>query len=294
VVDDVPELWETELARGPQPARAGGRLTVRGVKLYADGALGSRGAALLEDYSDEPGNRGLLLLAPAALEERVRRAADAGFQVCVHAIGDRGNRVVLDAYEKVLGERRGDGSLHALRPRVEHCQVLHPDDLERCARLGVIASMQPIHCTSDMGWAERRLGRERCRGAYAWRALASRGVRLAFGSDFPVESPDPRLGLYATVTRQDAAGSPPGGWFPEQRLSRAEALAAFTVGAAVASFSESELGSLAVGRLADLTIFDRDFAAGPPMNILAARVWATVTGGRPLFVAEPERWWGTG
>jgi len=292
LLDDIPELWTAEFARGPQPAREGGRLTVRAVKLYADGALGSRGAALLEDYADEPGNRGLLVLSAEVLEERVRRAADAGYQVCVHAIGDRGNRVALDAFEKALGARRGGGPLHVLRPRVEHCQVLHPDDIERFARLGVIASMQPIHCTSDMGWAQMRLGRERCAGAYAWRALASRGVPLAFGSDFPVESPDPRLGLYAAVTRQDAAGSPPGGWFPEERLTRAEALRAFTSGAALAAFAESELGSLAVGRLADLTIFDRHLGTGPASNLLAAQVWATVTGGRPVFAADPERWRG--
>jgi predicted amidohydrolase YtcJ len=292
LLDDIPELWSAEFARGPQTARPGGRLTVRAVKLYADGALGSRGAALLEDYSDEPGNRGLLLLSLAALEERVRQAADAGYQVCVHAIGDRGNRVVLDAFEKVLGARHGGGLVHALRPRVEHCQVLHPDDIARFARLGVIASLQPTHCTSDMGWAEQRLGRERCRGAYAWRALAGRGVPLAFGSDFPVESPDPRRGLHAAVTRQDAAGAPPGGWFPEQRLSLAEALRAFTTGAALAAFGEAELGCLARGQLADLTIFDRDLGAGPPAGILAAQVWATVTGGRPLFAAEPERWRG--
>jgi predicted amidohydrolase YtcJ len=256
------------------PTQPAGRFTLRGVKLFADGALGSRGAALEQPYSDEPGNRGLLLMSPEALCEAVDRAGVLGLQAAVHAIGDRGNRVVLDCVERLGREGRPP-----VRPRIEHTQVLAPDDVERIARLGVIASMQPTHATSDMPWAEQRLGPERIQGAYAWRSLAQAGATLAFGSDFPVESHLPLWGLYAALTRQDHEGRPEGGWYPSQRLTLDEAVSAFTRGAAFAAFQEAELGSLEPGKLADLTVLDRDPWALGPRALLEAEVLWTLVGG---------------
>ncbi len=248
-------------ARGPEIDPAA-RLTVRGVKMYADGALGSRGAALVEPYSDDPGNVGLLVTAGEHMEKVARQAAAHGFQVAIHAIGDRGCLVALDAMERALGGPRPE-----LRFRLEHAQVLRLQDIDRMARLGIVASMQPTHATSDMPWAGDRLGEERLAGAYAWRKVLAAGGRLALGSDFPVESADPRLGLYAAVTRQDLDGQPAGGWRPAERLSRAEALRGFTVDAAWSLFLDTEVGSLAVGKRADLVVFGRD-----PMTVPAAEM----------------------
>lgn len=260
-----------------------GRLVVRSIKLYIDGALGSRGAALLEDYADEPGNDGLLLYTPEAFEAVVERAMRCGLQVNTHAIGDRGARVVLDTYERVTAAlgRGAEG-----RHRMEHAQVLHPDDLPRFAALGVIASVQPIHATSDMGWAEARLGPERVRGAYAWRSLLEAGARLALGSDFPVEPVSPLLGFHAAVTRQDAAGRPEGGWFPEERLTREEALRGFTLDAAYAAFMEHEVGSLEVGKRADFVVLDGDPMTVPEADLLRIRVVATYLDGEPVYERE--------
>src|SRR5690606_31759091 len=216
-------------------AHPGRRLQMRGVKFLVDGALGSRGAAMVEDYSDAPGNRGLVLIEPPRFAQLVERARGCGLQVATHAIGDRGNRIVLDAYARVLGERAADDH----RWRIEHAQIMALEDIPRFAELGVVASMQPTHATSDMPWAEARVGAERIAGAYAWRRFAEAGVPLALGSDFPVESPDPRLGLHAAVTRQDRSAHPPGGWMPEQRLTIAEALHGFTAGAAWAHHDEA-------------------------------------------------------
>jgi hypothetical protein len=210
--------------RGPE-ADPDARFSLRAVKTLADGALGSRGAAMLAPYEDDPGNVGLLLHAPEEIEEICRRAMEAGFQPCVHAIGDRANRMILDLLERLGAE----GHPRGLRPRIEHAQILAPSDIPRFARLGVIASVQPIHCTADMPWAESRVGAQRIRGAYAWRSLVDTGARLAAGSDFPIESADPLLGIYAAVTRREAA--PTGRtWQPEERLSFDEALAAYTRG----------------------------------------------------------------
>jgi predicted amidohydrolase YtcJ len=251
------------------------RLQVRGVKMYADGALGSRGAALLEPYSDDPGNLGLLVTAGAHLEEVARRAASHGFQVAIHAIGDRGGLLALDAMERALG-----GPHPELRFRLEHAQVLRVQDIERMARLGIIASMQPTHATSDMPWAQDRLGEARLERAYAWRKVLAAGGRLALGSDFPVESADPRLGLYAAVTRQDLDGQPPGGWLPGERLTREEALRGFTLDAAWSVFLESEVGSLTPGKRADLVVFARDPQRAPEREIARAEIDMTLVDGQ--------------
>lgn len=247
--------------RGPEIDREA-RLQVRGVKLYADGALGSRGAALVEPYSDDAGNLGLLTASGDHLADVSRRAAASGFQVAIHAIGDRGGLVALDAMESGLGGARPDA-----RFRLEHAQVLRLQDIARLSRLGIVASMQPTHATSDMPWAGDRVGEKRLAGAYAWRKVLDSGGRLALGSDFPVESPDPRLGLYSAVTRQDLQGKPAGGWLPGERLTREEALRGFTLDAAWSLFLEKETGSLEVGKRADLVVFARD-----PMTIPEAEI----------------------
>ena len=260
---------------------AGGRLDMRSLKLYADGALGSRGAALIEDYSDQHGHRGLLVTAPDQLERLMRQARGCGLQVGTHAIGDRGNRIVLDAYAKVLGD---EATTTDHRWRIEHAQVIAPEDIPRFGQMHVIAAMQPTHATSDMPWAETRVGPERIAGAYAWRQLLDSGARLALGSDFPVESVDPRLGLHAAVTRTDLEGHPPGGWRPQERLTREEALRGFTLDAAYAGFAEDEVGSLEVGKRADFVVLGADpLADDVPLATLPVR--ATYVDGEAVYTA---------
>lgn len=258
------------------------RLTVRSVKFYIDGALGSRGAALIEPYSDAPGTTGLLRTTPDAFVDDVASAFKCGFQVNTHAIGDLGNRVVLDGYEtamRLVGRSVG-------RHRIEHAQIVHPEDIPRFRELGVIASMQPTHATSDMYWAEDRVGEERLEGAYAWRSFLEEGVRIAFGSDFPVEHVNPLFGFYAAVTRQDAEDWPEGGWLAEQIMTRKEALRAFTLGAAYAAFQEHELGSLESGKRADFVVLDSDIMTIPAAEILEAKVVATYIGGERVYNAD--------
>lgn len=256
-----------------------GRLQMRSVKLYIDGALGSRGAALLEDYSDEPGNRGLLFAEPPAFEKILAKAHACGVQVAAHAIGDRGNRVVLDGMQRVLGEARGDDH----RWRIEHAQVVALGDVPRFAQLGVIASMQPTHATSDMRWAQARLGEDRLAGAYAWRRMKEAGALLALGSDFPVEAVDPVLGLHAAATRQDARGWPEGGWIASQKLDLMEALRGFTLDAARAGFAESEVGSLEVGKRADFVVLSRPLEDLAPASILELKVESTWVDGERVY-----------
>jgi predicted amidohydrolase YtcJ/acetyl esterase/lipase len=279
-----PRSLDEEMAKGPLQT---GRLTVRALKIVADGALGSRGAALLADYADAPGNRGLDVTPPGEIERLAEKAFRGGFQVWTHAIGDRANRVTLDAYEKALAAVRPTDP----RPRIEHAQILAPGDAERLARLGVFASIQPTHATSDMPWAEARVGPERIEGAYAWRYLLSSGVRLAGGSDFPVESENPLLGFYAAVTRQDLSGHPPGGWRKEQALTRAEALWLFTAGNAYAEFAEARRGRIAPTFDADFTVLDRDImsAATPDAEIPTASVCMTVVGGEIVYEAGAQK-----
>jgi predicted amidohydrolase YtcJ len=271
-------------AKGPV-LDPGDRLTIRAVKLMADGALGSRGAALLEPYSDEPGTSGLLTTTETDLHATTRAAAEAGFQTCVHAIGDRANRVVLDVFERV--EREVPGA-RALRNRVEHAQILDAADIPRFAALGVIASMQPTHATSDMPWVPARLGAARtAEGAYVWRKLRRAGARFASGSDFPVEDPNPILGFYAAITRQSPAGDPAGGWMPEERLTRDEALRSFTIDAAYAAHQEGRSGSIQAGKLADLVILSRDIMTVPARDIPSTTVVMTIAGGRVTHDARP-------
>ena len=258
------------------------RLTVRSLKLYADGALGSRGAALLADYSDDPGNHGLLFMPTEALQAIVMRAMACGLQVNTHAIGDGANRSVLDAYEGAIAETGGGPGRH----RIEHAQIMALDDIPRFAELGLIASMQPTHATSDMPWAEDRVGADRIQGAYAWQRFRDAGVPLALGSDFPVERVSPLLGFYAAVTRQDPNGEPPDGWMPDQRLTREEALRGFTLDAAYAAFMEEEVGSLEPGKWADFVLLSNDIMTVPAEQILATKVIATVLGGEVIYAAD--------
>uniref|UniRef100_A0A832I2U0 Amidohydrolase n=1 Tax=Eiseniibacteriota bacterium TaxID=2212470 RepID=A0A832I2U0_UNCEI len=277
--------------RAPATWRAGdGLFRVFAVKAYADGALGSRGAALLAPYADDPGNLGLLVTPPDTLELLARRCLETGLQLCTHAIGDRGNRLTLEAYARAARDLPGgEAGFAARRFRIEHAQIVAPEDLPRFARLGVIASMQPTHCPSDMPWAPARLGEARLAGAYAWRALLDAGARLALGSDFPAESADPRLGLHAAVTTQDADGRPPGGHRPGQRLTPLEALRGFTSDAAFAAFADGEIGRLDRGLRADLAVWDRDLTAVPPRELLDARCVMTVVDGRVVWEAEEMR-----
>ena len=278
-VSSDPSALPGFFAKGIRIGKGSDFLTVRAIKVLADGALGSRGAALLSDYSDEPGNRGLVITPPERLEEIARDARRNGWQVWVHAIGDRGNRNALDAFAKAAAAVP-QAPAGGTRPRIEHAQILAPADIPRFSREGVIASMQPTHATSDMPWAEKRVGRERVAGAYAWRKLKNAGARLAGGSDFPVESENPLLGFYAAVTRQDLDGNPPGGWLPGEKLTRPEALALFTSDAAYAAFEEDRRGKIASGFDADLTILARDPMTAPEREIPGIAPVMTIVGGR--------------
>jgi predicted amidohydrolase YtcJ len=264
-------------AAGPVVDR-GGRLTIRAIKISADGALGSRGAALLEPYSDEPGTSGFLTTSEADLYALTRAAADAGFQTCIHAIGDRANRVVMDTFARV---DREVPKARGLRNRNEHAQILDAAEIPRFAALGIIASMQPTHATSDMPWVPTRIGEARtAEGAYVWQSLRHAGARLASGSDFPVEEPNPLLGFYAAITRQAPNGTPKDGWAADQRLTRDEALRSFTIDAAYAAHQESRSGSLEAGKVADLVILSRDIMKVLPHQILTTTVLLTVSGGQ--------------
>ncbi|MDP9371933.1 MAG: amidohydrolase [Chloroflexota bacterium] len=250
------------------------------LKIFADGALGSRSALMLAPYEGEPDNRGIAVRTPEDIRDLVRRAADAGIAACIHAIGDAANRLVLDVYE----EARRDGLLDVPRlpPRIEHAQVLDPADLGRFAALGVVASMQPIHCTTDMFGIDRWWG-GRGRWAYAFETLRRGGAVLAFGSDAPVDDLSPIAGIHAAVTRQNAAGKPAGGWYPEERLTALDALRAYTVGAAKAAGEEDLKGTIEPGKLGDLVVLSQDILAVPGPEILHTRVEATVVGGEVVY-----------
>ncbi len=257
------------------------RLDIRAVKIYADGALGSRGAAMLEPYSDDVENRGLPFVNDDELFAFVDKANRMGFQVGIHAIGDRGNRLALDAVT-----RAQDGKPSPLRNRIEHAQIIALEDIPRFAALGVIASMQPTHATSDMNMAEDRIGPERIKGGYAWRRLLNSGAVIASGSDFPVELANPFHGLYAAVTRQDRNGYPQGGWYPGEALSREEALHSFTLAAAFAAHQEDRLGSLEPGKWADFILIDRDYFEIPPDQIDDIQVLETWVAGKRVYKSD--------
>ncbi len=277
-IDAPSSTWDEFSEKGPLLNYGNGMLTIRAVKMYADGALGSRGAALVENYSDDPGNRGLTLIDDSTMETVTRRAIQKNFQVCIHAIGDRANHIVLNMYEKLLGMNNKD-----LRFRIEHAQVLLPDDIVRFKKLNVLPSMQPIHATSDMDWAEARLGSQRIKGAYAWKSLINSGAIIPAGSDFPNDIMQPLWGFYAAVTRMDQDGKPEGGWHPEECMSRDEALKSFTTWAAFAAFKEKEKGTIEVGKCADLTIISQDIMTIPANEILNTEIDMTIIAGKIVY-----------
>ncbi|MBN1449224.1 MAG: amidohydrolase [Bacteroidetes bacterium] len=302
-VDGRGDCWEDHLKKGRQTL-GNQQLVVAGLKLYADGALGSRGAWLFSPYSDDPGNSGIPIIEKDTIVFEARRAIAHGMQVCVHAIGDAAARLVLDSYEEALR----DASVVRYPLRVEHAQVLHPDDIPRFAHLGVVASVQPTHCTSDMEWAEARLGADRILGAYAWNALIASGATLAGGSDFPVERPDPLLGIYAAAFRMDDKGRPSSpehigerfivdpaamdrrerwenGWYASQRMSREQAVRAFTSWAAFAAGMDNDIGSLVPGRWADFVLLSQNILTIPRERFLDTRILETWVGGERVYHA---------
>ena len=268
------------LIAGPRPTPwlYDDRLRMNGVKLYLDGALGSRGATLKEPYSDEPGVRGLPLLTPAQFRNLMSRAAMGGFQTAVHAIGDAANAEFLSAVEELSASYDGDR-----RWRNEHTQIVDPVDLSRFGKHGIIASMQPLHQTSDRLMAEARLGPNRLGGAYAWRTIASKGAPLAFGSDAPVEPADAFAGFAAAISRTDADGQPFGGWLPHESVSREAALEAFTSAGAFAGFGEGRFGRLVVGERADFILVDRDPMLVSPSDLRETKIIETWVNGERVF-----------
>ena len=279
-----PTLVDEWLKRGPEidPQH---RFTIRSVKVFADGALGSRGAALSEPYSDKTDTRGIITTSEASLLELTRRCLGRGFQVATHAIGDAANHYVLNAYERALRQ----DSQNDARLRIEHAQVLAAADIPRFAELGVIASMQPTHCTSDMAWAEKRVGPSRIKGAYAWRSVLRTGAHVPISSDFPGETLNPFYGIYAAVTRQDPQGRPDGGWHPEQRMTIEEALRGYTIEAAYAEFEEKQKGSIEQGKLADLIVVSRDPGKIAPSELLRIAVLKTFVNGKLVYSSKIAR-----
>lgn len=273
MLSDAPQNTDPYLCSGPDTTNL--FLIVRTVKLYLDGALGSRGAALLQPYSDDPGNRGLILTDSTEVARKVKQYNRAGFQVAIHCIGDRANRMALDIYQA--------NGIPSRRNRIEHAQIIHPTDIPRFTPLNVIPAMQATHCTSDMYWADDRLGPERLTEAYPWQSLIQTGAIIPNGSDAPVELPDPLAGLYAAVTRQDQNGWPPGGWRPEERMTTTTAVKSFTEWPAYASFEEKHKGKIAPGYYADFTVLNKNLLAVPPEEILNANVTFTIVNGVVVY-----------
>jgi len=264
---------------GPLKTYGNDMYALRAVKLYSDGALGSRGAALIKPYSDEPHSHGLLFHKTAQMDAMMKKAMARGYQVNVHAIGDAGNHQILDIYQKELAATRSAAQRH----RIEHAQVVTQADIVRFKTLGIIPSMQPTHATSDKNMAETRVGHERIKGAYAWRSFLHQGSRIACGSDFPVESPNPFFGIHAAVTRQDASGQPIAGWYPNQAMSLKEAFRCFTLDAAYAGHAENSLGSLEPGKWADFIVVDQDLFKMPTYDIYKTGVLQTWVGGKHVY-----------
>jgi predicted amidohydrolase YtcJ len=271
------DLWQRYLKSGPETRD---HLTVRAIKLVADGAMGSRGAAFWQPYSDDPGNTGLLILSKEQIEKVARDAIAGGFQVATHAIGDKANRTVLDAYAGALGPNNDK------RFRIEHAQVVSLPDFALFSKYNVIASIQSTHATSDMRWAKDRLGPDRLNGAWAPQRFLKAGARITNGSDFPVESTNPLWGFYAAVTRQDHQGQPPGGFMPDQKLSRERALESWTKDGAYAAFEDKQKGSLESGKLADFVMLSQDIMKVPDNKLLDTRVLMTVLGGQVVYAEK--------
>ncbi|QKX18472.1 amidohydrolase [Microbulbifer sp. YPW1] len=274
----LPELLDAGYVGAPDE-----KLYVRSIKVYADGALGSRGAALLQPYHDRPGEKGLLIHQKDALLKQIKMAADNKFQVNVHAIGDRANHIVLDIFHTLNKEN----DQKPFRHRIEHAQVLTLEDIEQFPTLNLIASMQPVHATSDKNMAGDRLGKERLEGAYAWRKFLNQGTKIASGSDFPVEPVNPLFGLHAAVTRRDRQGQPEKGWHVEEAMTMEEALRSFTLDAAYASHQEQFIGNLEPGKFADFVLLDRDIFKIDPQEIWKAQVLETWVEGEKVY-ARPE------
>jgi predicted amidohydrolase YtcJ len=282
MISGAGDVFDELSKNGPIEGYANDRLYLRSVKLYSDGALGSRGAAMIEPYSDDPGNFGLLFNTEQEFTSMIDKVVAKGFQAGIHAIGDNGNRVILNSFENVRNAYGDKG----LRHRIEHSQIVNMDDIPRFKELDIIASMQPVHATSDMNMAEDRVGPVRILGGYAWRTFLDQGTVIAAGSDFPVELSNPFHGLYSAVTRQNHDGMPVGGWYPNQKISREEALHGFTLGAAYAGHMEKVVGSLEPGKWADFLFIDRDYFTIPDSEIWQIQVLETWVAGEPVFKAE--------
>ena len=279
MISGAGDTFDALSANGPIDSYADDMLALRSVKLYSDGALGSRGAAMLEPYSDDPGNKGLLFVSQDEMNQMAAKVMAKGFQANIHAIGDAGNRQVLDALEFAQNEHQ----VYELRNRVEHAQIVALYDIPRFKELDIIASMQPTHATSDKNMAEDRVGPQRIKGGYAWQTFLDQGTVVAAGSDFPVEHSNPFFGLYSAVTRMDHQGNPEGGWYPEESLSRGQALRAFTLDAAYAAHQEQALGSLESGKWADFILIDQDYFEVPASEIWQIEVLETWVAGKKVF-----------
>jgi predicted amidohydrolase YtcJ len=283
-------VWRYADAMGPL-MRAGVRtglgdewIRLGALKILSDGSMGAGTAAFFDPYADDPKTTGLLLHPEDELDRMIREADAAGFQLAVHAIGDRANALVLDAFEKAARA----GGPRDRRFRIEHAQVVRKQDLSRYKALGVVASIQPSHCIDDMRWAEKRIGKARCRDAYNFRSFTAAGIPVAFGTDWSVEPLDPRLGLYAAVTREYPQGGPAGGWFPEEKIPLEDAIDLYTRGSAYAEFAENDKGTLEAGKLADLVVFAADLFQVAPRAILTTPVDLTVVGGRVVYEGSPR------
>ena len=276
--------WKSLAETGVKAPFGNSYIRIRALKGFADGSLGSSTAFFFEPYADNPQNCGLpgsQMPPNGNMLKTIVEADKAGLQVCIHAIGDKANSMVLDMYETTF--KTNGGAAEKRRFRIEHAQHLRPGDIPRFASLGVIASMQPYHLFDDGSWAEKRLGSERCRTAYAFRSLSNNGVRLAFGTDWPVVPLNPMLGIHSALTRQTSDGKHPDGWFPDEKITLEQAVTVYTLGSAYAEFAEKDRGSLEVGKLADIVVLDTDLYKAPPESLKEIKVLSTIVGGKVVY-----------